>query len=165
MSTARRRGEPKPAEALVDAARDFSTAAVVLHGAIADRFALSPTDLKALDVLQRVGPVSAGEMAVRTGLATASVTSLLDRLERRGFVRRLRDRQDRRRVLVKPTGKVEREMVPLFASLGKRMLARSREYDRAQMDLLRSFLSACARDMREETQRTLRPPGTPRTRK
>lgn len=139
-------------DALVDAAREYSTAAVVLHGAVAARFALSATDLKALDLLQRAGPVSAGEIAERTGLATASVTSLLDRLEQRGFVRRARDRDDRRRVLVAPTERLEKEMAPLFAALRRRMLARGRSYDDEQLAVLRSFLSECAADMRRATE-------------
>jgi len=135
----------------VNAAREYSTAAVVLHGVIAERFALSATDLKALDILQRVGPVSAGEIAVQTGLATASVTSLLDRLEKKGFVRRTPDRGDRRRVMVAPTDRLEREMVPIFAALRRRMLARSREYDPEQIAILGSFFQGCASDMRKET--------------
>jgi DNA-binding MarR family transcriptional regulator len=137
--------------ALVNAARDFSTAAVMLHGAIAERLGLSPTDLKALDLLQRIGPLAAGEIATRTGLATASVTSLIDRLEKKRFVRRVRDRKDRRRVVVMLTSHFERTVVPLFSSLERRMRARGRRVGHEWIVLLRDFLSGCAADMREET--------------
>jgi DNA-binding MarR family transcriptional regulator len=62
--------------------------------------ALHPTDYKALGILDRLGPMSAGQLAAHTGLAAASITSLVDRLEARGFARRVHDSQDRRRVLV-----------------------------------------------------------------
>src|SRR5262249_47378219 len=48
----------------------------------------------------RLGALTAGDIAKHTGLAPASVTDLVDRLEARGFVRRVRDRADRRRVIV-----------------------------------------------------------------
>jgi DNA-binding MarR family transcriptional regulator len=142
--------------ALVNAARDYSTAAVMLHGAIADRFRLSATDLKTLDLLQRMGPLAAGEIATRTGLATGSVTSVIDRLEKKRFVRRVRDRTDRRRVVVMLTIHFEQTVVPLFSSLERRMGARGRKVESERIGLLRDFLSGCAADMREETAAVLR---------
>jgi DNA-binding MarR family transcriptional regulator len=143
--------DKKTVVALVDAAREYSTAAVMLHGAIADRVGLSPTDLKALDLLQREGPLTAGDLATRTGLATASVTSLIDRLEQKRFVRRERDGTDRRRVLVTTSERLETAIEPLFRSLGRRMLARCRGYRDEQIALIGDFLGGCAGDMREET--------------
>ena len=48
----------------------------------------------------RFGPLSAGELGQRTGLAPASITGLLDRLEQKGFARRIKDPEDGRRVLI-----------------------------------------------------------------
>jgi DNA-binding MarR family transcriptional regulator len=137
----------------MNAGREYSTAAVMLHGAIAARFELSATDLKALDVLQRVGRLTAGEIAAHTRLATASVTSLIDRLEVKGFVKRERDAKDRRRVVVAPTLQLEKAIAPLFESLNRRMLARFARYTLAEARLLREFLAAGARDMFDESAR------------
>lgn len=134
----------------MNAGREFSTAAVMFHGAVAERFGLSVTDLKTLDLLQRLGSLAAGQIATHTGLATASVTSLIDRLERKRFVRRLRDRGDRRRVVVSLTPNVEKTIAPLFASLNRRMLARFRTYDEDLMASIREFLESGAREMRDE---------------
>jgi DNA-binding MarR family transcriptional regulator len=159
LSTARGKNHREAnAAALVNAAREYSTAAVTLHGAIAQRLGLSATDLKALDLLQRLGPLAAGAIAAETGLATASVTSLIDRLERKRLVRRVRDRVDRRRVVVTLTSKLEETVVPLFASLGRRMVARCRGYRDDQIAVLRDFLSGCAGDMRDETVRVSQGP-------
>jgi DNA-binding MarR family transcriptional regulator len=87
---------------LAQAGRENSTATVLLHNAIADRVGLNATESKTLDLLSRLGPLTAGEVARHTGLATASVTSLIDSLERKEFVRRRRDALDRRRVIVEP---------------------------------------------------------------
>jgi DNA-binding MarR family transcriptional regulator len=80
--------------------RDHSDATVLFHSAIASQLGLHPTDYKALGVLDRLGPMSAGELGRHIGLAAASVTNLVDRLENKGYVRREADPTDRRRVLL-----------------------------------------------------------------
>ncbi len=82
------------------AGRALSTAAVLYHGTLAELSGLSPTEWKALDLIQRLGPMTAGVLARESGLAPASVTGLITRLERKGFARRLPNPADRRSVLV-----------------------------------------------------------------
>jgi DNA-binding MarR family transcriptional regulator len=67
---------------------------------IAERAGLGATESKTLFLLSRFGPLTVSEIAQHTGLTTPSVTSLIDRLESRGFVHRVRDSHDRRRVIV-----------------------------------------------------------------
>ena len=74
-----------------------------LDEAVADRMGLHRTDLRCLEITARAGGVSAGDLAARAGLSTSAVTSVVDRVERLGFVRRVRDVTDRRRVLVEVT--------------------------------------------------------------
>ena len=136
--------------ALMNAGREYSTAAVMLHSAVAESLRLSVTDLKTLDLLQRSGPLTAGQIATRTGLATASVTSLIDRLQRKRLVRRLRDRSDRRRVIVSLAAKVAITIAPLFDSLAKRMQARFEKYSDDQIASIEEFLTSGAREMRDE---------------
>jgi DNA-binding MarR family transcriptional regulator len=71
--------------------------------AVADAIGINRTDLRCLDVIQREWPVSAGRLAEQMGLTTGAITTVLDRLERAGYARRVRDQNDRRRVLVEPT--------------------------------------------------------------
>ena len=134
----------------IDAARAYSTGAVLLHAAVAARFGLSATDLKALDLLQRRGPLAAGELARETGLATASVTSLIDRLEARRFVERRRDAADRRRVTVVLTPRVGAAIAPLFAGVNRRLHARLRRLDARALASIEAFLAAAAHDLAEE---------------
>jgi DNA-binding MarR family transcriptional regulator len=63
---------------------------------------LNPADLRGLDWLVD-GPKTAGELSEGTGLSSAATTALIDRLERKGFVQRVRDEVDRRRVRVEMT--------------------------------------------------------------
>ena len=82
------------------AGRALSTAAVLYHGTLAELSGLSPSEWKALDLIQRLGPVTAGALARESGLAPASVTGLVGRLERKGFARRVPNPADGRSVLV-----------------------------------------------------------------
>jgi DNA-binding MarR family transcriptional regulator len=56
----------------------------------------------------RNGPETVGRLGAEVGLSAASVTRLVDRLERRGLVARSRDSEDRRRVDVRLTVQGER---------------------------------------------------------
>jgi DNA-binding MarR family transcriptional regulator len=82
------------------AGRDNSNAAVMYHTAMGERMGLGASEEKTLDLLQRLGPLTAGELSRHTGLAPASVSGLIDRLESKWLVRRVRHEKDRRRVIV-----------------------------------------------------------------
>jgi len=69
--------------------------------AAADRIGINATDLNCLNILTFRGEMTAGELARETGLTTASITGVTDRLEEAGFVRRERDPADRRRVVIR----------------------------------------------------------------
>jgi DNA-binding MarR family transcriptional regulator len=90
-----------------------------LSQAVADHVGLHPTDVEALDLLRRFGPLSAGRLAELTGLSTGgAVTKLIDRLERAGYVQREPDPADRRRVLVHAhVERAEADLGPLFTEL------------------------------------------------
>ncbi|MCF2527725.1 MarR family winged helix-turn-helix transcriptional regulator [Yinghuangia soli] len=70
----------------------------------ANENALHPTDLRALvcllDAARAGTPATPGWLGGQLGLNSAGTTALVDRLERAGHVRRIRDTADRRRVLL-----------------------------------------------------------------
>ena len=68
--------------------------------AAAERIGINATDLNCLNILSFSGHMTAGELARATGLTTASITGVIDRLEEAGYVSRERDPHDRRRVVV-----------------------------------------------------------------
>lgn len=77
--------------------------AVDLHSrTLAASHGLTGPQALILKALQK-GSLSAGELASRVSLSQGTVTDILNRLEQRGFIRRLRDTRDRRRVLVEVT--------------------------------------------------------------
>jgi DNA-binding transcriptional ArsR family regulator len=86
--------------------------------AAADRLGLNATDLNCLNILSFSGELTAGELARETGLTTASITGVADRLEEAGYVRRERDPRDRRRVVIRLVLKSAlRDVAPVFLPL------------------------------------------------
>jgi DNA-binding MarR family transcriptional regulator len=81
--------------------RKTSSLMQLLGQAAADRIGLNATDLNCLNILSFSGQMTAGELAKATGLTTASITGVADRLEEAGYVRRERDPKDRRRVVIR----------------------------------------------------------------
>jgi DNA-binding MarR family transcriptional regulator len=75
----------------------------VLHtNAVADKIGISATEFESMDFISHHQPISAGHLAVRCGLTTGAITGIIDRLERANLVKRVKDPEDRRRVLLQP---------------------------------------------------------------
>jgi DNA-binding HxlR family transcriptional regulator len=106
----------------------------------ADRIGINATDLNCLNLVTLTGHMTAGELARQTGLSTASITGVLDRLEEGGFVRRVRDPHDRRRVIVELGGGPGlREIGPVFAPLVRAWRAAAADYSDDELRLLLDF--------------------------
>ena len=132
--------------------RNHSDATVLFHSTVASLLDLHPTDYKALGILDRFGPMSAGELARHSGLATASVTNLIDRLERKGFVSRTHDTSDRRRVVVQAS--VDRSAADrIFASTVRSLARLLDRYSSDELAVIADFLERNGARLREETQK------------
>lgn len=128
-------------EMIHDCARQSSTITVLFHQAVAERLGLNATDHKCMDILTRCGLITAGQLAEITGLTTGAITGIIDRLEKAGLVRRERDPDDRRRVILQPTITPEREEQyrELFEPLARATRALCEEYTNEQLELLLGF--------------------------
>ena len=91
-----------------------------------------------MDIIDREGPVAAGRLAVASGLTTAAVTAVIDRLEKAGYARRLSDPNDRRRVLVELTPLARERAGAIWGPLAALHSALAR-YTVAELELLRDF--------------------------
>lgn len=130
-----------------------STATVLFHAEVAEHAGLGSSDHKTLDILLREGPLTASEIARRTGLAAASVTSLIDRLESRGFVRRTRDASDRRLVVVEAVPEGVGQIAELFAPLARSMSALLDSFSTKQLETIRDYLTRSAVVLNKEAKR------------
>lgn len=125
--------------------RELSTATVLFHTVLSDLRGLSITESKALDLLDRFGPLSAGELSERSGLAPASVTGLVDRLERKGVARRLPHPSDGRRVLIGIDEKQVREYDGLFTDFLADLTELSARYTDEQLETIIDYTTEAAR--------------------
>jgi DNA-binding MarR family transcriptional regulator len=140
--------------ALNDEFRQLATATILFHQAVADRLGMNVTDHKCADILLRAGPITAGELARRTGLTTGAITGVTDRLERAGFVRRVRDPGDRRRVIIEPLPqRIEREIGPLFESMARAMAELCAHYSTQELAVIRDFTARAHRGAYDEIRR------------
>lgn len=99
--------------------RDLSARTIFLHQAIADHLGLNLTDHKCLDILQQTGPMTAGKLAEASGLTTGAITGVIDRLERKGYVARTADDEDRRKTVIVVVQEHLAEIRRLFAELAR----------------------------------------------
>jgi DNA-binding MarR family transcriptional regulator len=90
------------------AVRTYQTAVDEIDEAATGSMGLNRTDGRCLDILERKGRMSAGELAAESGLTSGAITSVLDRLETKGYVRRVRSESDRRKVYVELEDKAHR---------------------------------------------------------
>jgi DNA-binding MarR family transcriptional regulator len=146
---------------LLEEMRETTTVTILFHQAIADRLGMNITDHKCAGILARSGPITAGELARRTGLTTGAITGVIDRLERAGFARRVRDANDRRKVIIEPDPKrIERKIVPLFDSMGRAAARLYERYTAQELALILDFATR-SRAVAEEETRKLQEATTP----
>lgn len=131
--------------------REGSTLTVLRHAHIAERMGLSATDHKALELIgQTPGPLTAGRIAELTGLSTGAVTGVMDRLEKAGLARRVRDTADRRKVLIEVVPGAMDRHAPLFESAYTTMKALLEEFSPEERKVLERFQSALLDGLRDE---------------
>jgi DNA-binding MarR family transcriptional regulator len=123
--------------------------------AAAARIEMTDTDMQVIDILESAGEASAGQLANLMGLTTGTFTAILNRLEKAGLVRRERDPNDGRRVIVRlvTASDGKQETNPLFASLGKAWEEMAAQYDDQQKGLLLEFLQHSNAIAKEEIAR------------
>ncbi len=131
----------------------------LMDQAIADRLGMNRTDAQCMDVISRLGPVTAGELADRVGLTAGAITAVLDRLERGHWIRRVHDTVDRRRVMVWAGQAQHTKIQPIFAGLRKSTHEELGRYSKEQLQLIADFLRRIAAIAAEHRQGLRRPAG------
>jgi DNA-binding MarR family transcriptional regulator len=118
----------------------FIAGVVLFSNEVAKQVGLGPSDSQFLGLLSLEGPLTPGRLAELTGLTTGTVTGVLDRLERGGFVRRERDAADRRKVVVTPVPEGVARLAAHYSGHGTYTDALLARRDTAQLRVLRDFL-------------------------
>jgi len=112
----------------------------LLNYRIGGRLDLRNVDVDCLDLVSRYGPISPSTLARRAGLHPATLTGILDRLERDGWVSRERDPADRRAVLVRARPDRAAEVFRLYGGMNTSLDQICAGYQQAELELLADFL-------------------------
>jgi DNA-binding MarR family transcriptional regulator len=119
--------------------RASQNATDMVDQAVADLMGVNRTDARCLDIIDRLGTVTAGRLAEESGLTTGAVTAVIDRLEGAGYVRRVPDEHDRRRVLVEITPRAQKAGHRLYEPLARQWAEISKDISIEQLGFLLEF--------------------------
>jgi len=124
--------------------RELAIQLALLNHQVVAHLDFKDGDLPGLDLISRYGPLSPSEVARRAGLHPATVTGILDRLERGGWVARERDPSDRRAVVVRALHDRFAELMRLYSGMNRSMNQICAEYGDTELELLADFLHRTA---------------------
>ncbi|WP_234540615.1 MarR family transcriptional regulator [Paenibacillus pseudetheri] len=130
--------------------RGLGTRTVVYQQNVAASLGLYNNDFLSVDILREKGPITAGELSKLTGLATGSVTALIDRLEKNGYVRRQNDPNDRRKVIIVPLYENKEDIIDTYLPLHTAMVKLAASYTDEELALISQFLGKASTVLDEQ---------------
>jgi DNA-binding MarR family transcriptional regulator len=125
---------------LFDAVRANQLATDKMDDNAARGMGVNRTDARALDIVERLGPVTAGKLSVDAGLTSGAITAVIDRLVAKGYVRRVADPDDRRRVLIEKTEKLDAVSKRFYGPLAERSVPLLDKFSNAELEVVVRFL-------------------------
>ncbi|HBY82473.1 MULTISPECIES: MarR family winged helix-turn-helix transcriptional regulator [Staphylococcus] len=138
---------------MVTSFRGLGRRVVLYQHKIAEQLDVYNHDWTTIDMLSETGPITAGELGRRVGLTTGSVTALVDRLERAGYVKRERHPKDRRSIMIVPQYEDKSEVQHAYETLNQHMTELTNQYTAEQMETIQSFLKATTAILDNEIER------------
>jgi len=142
---------------LIEASKQLSTQTVMFHQAVANHLGLNITDHKCMDLILSRGKVTAGQLAEWTGLTTGAITSVLNRLEKAGYIRRAKDPGDLRVVYAEPVYSQLHAIKKVFAPLNDAMLELYSKYSPEELQAILDYLVQSNRILRNLTENLRKP--------
>jgi DNA-binding MarR family transcriptional regulator len=134
------RGRRRLSNEIKESLRELSIQLALLNHQVVAHLDLNDGDLQCLDLIGRHGPLNPSALARRAGLHPATVTGILDRLERGGWVARERDPSDRRAVTVRALRDRNAELFGLFSGMNASLDDICAHYTDTELQLLADFL-------------------------
>lgn len=152
MSTPKKEQTANQQEQFISLMRGFGTRTILHEQNVATSLGLYNNDFISLDILREAGPITAGELSKKTGLTTGSITALVDRLEKKGYVYRQNDPTDRRRVIIVPNYENKDEVGHSYEALHTAMVALASSYTEEELALIMQFMGKANTVLEEQIQ-------------
>jgi DNA-binding MarR family transcriptional regulator len=124
----------------------------LLNYRVGSQLDLQDVDLDCFDIIDAEGPISPSGLARRAGLHPATLTGILDRLERGGWIARERDPSDRRAVLVRVQRDRYADLMRLYQGMGRSMNKLLAGYSDSELDVIADFMRRTVDAGREATE-------------
>jgi DNA-binding MarR family transcriptional regulator len=131
-------------QAIRDALRDLGAELSLLNHRISGHLDLRGTDLQCLDLIDSRGPIGPSALARLAGLHPATITGVIDRLERGGWIVRERDPSDRRGVVLRPVPGRRADVLRLASGMNARVAEICAGYSSDELELIAMFLRRTA---------------------
>jgi DNA-binding MarR family transcriptional regulator len=112
----------------------------VLNSRVGSQLELKDVDLDCFDIIEAYGPLSPTALARRAGLHPATLTGILDRLERGGWIARERDPSDRRAVVVRAMRERYAELMRQYSGMSRAMNKLLADYSDSELELIADFM-------------------------
>ncbi len=112
----------------------------LLNYRVGSQMDLKDVDLDCLDILDVYGPLSPSALARRAGLHPATMTGVLDRLERGGWIARERDAADRRAVVIKILRDRHAELMRSYSGMNRSMNKLLAKYSDGELEAIADFM-------------------------
>jgi DNA-binding MarR family transcriptional regulator len=138
--TEARRRKRRLTNAIKESLRELSVQLSLLNHQVGAHLDIKDGDLDCLDLVARLGPLSPSALARHAGLHPATMTGVLDRLERAGWISRERDATDRRAVAVSARRERAAELLGLYAGMNGSMDRLCAGYAEKDLELVADFL-------------------------
>jgi len=140
ISTERAQQRQRTASEIRDSLRELRIQLALLNYRVGSEAQLKDIDLDCIDILDAYGPLSPSALARRAGLHPATMTGVLDRLERGGWIVRERDPSDRRAVLVHVVRDRFGELLGLYAGMARAMNTLLAGYSDRELEVIADFM-------------------------
>jgi DNA-binding MarR family transcriptional regulator len=131
-------------QAVRESLRDLSVRLSLFTHRVGGHLDLKGTDLHCLDLIDRYGPLRPSALGRSAGLHPATMTGIIDRLERGGWISRQRDPADRRGVVVQSVRSRRAEMLRLFSGMNAAITQICSGYEDDELELIAGFLRRMA---------------------
>lgn len=144
-------GSRRGTVAVRQAMRATVTQLSLLNHQVGGHLELRQGDLACLDLIASHGPLSPTALARMAGVHPATMTGVLDRLERGRWIARERDPGDRRGVLLRVLRERGAEILNLYSGMNDAIDRICADYTPAELDLIAGFLTRAAEAGRDAT--------------